>query len=150
MGNPSASTTNVLSINGAQLIGAFKGILDAEPGLKPESVVTFTLNPPYYERTRRQRFYKSILADVRRVPGVRVVGAADWLPPDDPFGEGSNYQDADMPADSSNTSARGFVPFRIVTPGYFEALGTGMKEGREYCEADRADSAVVVNAAFAQ
>ncbi len=96
----------------------------------------------YFEDRRVDVFYDQTLERIRAVPGVRAAGAIQALPL------------------SGNTSVRPYridggpsgddrpvAHYRIVTPGYFEAMGIGLKAGRFFNSGDTVDHplAVIVN-----
>jgi predicted permease len=91
--------------------------------------------------------YQAILDELRRQPGVRAAGAANFLPLDAgwriPFGIEGELPDqaADLPQ----------AQFHSVSDGYFEAIGATLASGRFFNSFDRPGStgAVVVNRTFA-
>ena len=92
-------------------------------------------------------FHQDLLERIRAVPGVAAAGASHALPL-----SGNNsvrpFIRADEPADAINTTS---VGYRLITPGYFAALGIPVKRGREFTDADGAGrpGAVIVSETFA-
>ena len=89
----------------------------------------------------------SLLERVGAVPGVVGVGASHALP----FSGLDSLRPfirADQPEDAANPPVS---EYRIVTPGYFAAMGIPLTRGREFTDADGAGrpGAIVVNESFA-
>jgi predicted permease len=95
----------------------------------------------------RARRYVDLLAErVRALPGATGVAVADRAP----FFVGFDRHTPVWPMDDACVPDRcPTFPTFAVGPGYFETLGTGMAEGREF---DRTDGAaeVVINQALAR
>jgi len=89
------------------------------------------------------RYVDRIIEEVRAVPGVRDAGVASGLPLQG-WGDGMPFRMASKPADRLGCG------FKIVTPGYFGALGLRLRAGRFLDERDVAGMpyAVVVNDSF--
>ena len=87
-----------------------------------------------YDESRSIVFYTQLLERVRAIPGVLAAGAAGWLPVVDNGGmwgllaEGQTYDRVPRAPEA--------VP-QQVTPGYFEAMGVRVIEGRGFTDADR-------------
>lgn len=90
---------------------------------------------------------QDLLAAVGTVPGVRAVAAAY----DHPL-EANWSETPTIVGDTSAPESRRQAELRIVSPGYFEALGVEILEGRPLTADDDFDApgAVVVNEAFAR
>lgn len=92
-------------------------------------------------------FLEELLRRVRGLPGIRAVGATTTLPlwgrwTSDLLPEGRDYDpDASVPSTQ-------MIP---ASPGYLEAMGIALVEGRDLAASDRTDApiGVVVNEAFA-
>ena len=90
---------------------------------------------------------QALLAAVSTVPGVRAVAAAY----DHPLQ--ANWSEAPtIVSDGTAPDQRAQSELRIVSPGYFEALGVELLEGRVLSERDDLDApgAAIVNEAFAR
>ncbi len=88
----------------------------------------------------RARFTHEVLERMRAIPGVDAAGGASWLPFID--GDvGFNYAVEEFPPESGNE--RQLHPGRIVTPGYFSALGVPILSGRDFRDADDIDAPLV-------
>ena len=90
---------------------------------------------------------QALLAEVARIPGVRAVAAAY----DHPL-EANWSESPTLVGDTAAPDTRRQAELRIVSPGYFEALGVEILEGRPLRIEDDFDApgAVVVNEAFAR
>jgi putative ABC transport system permease protein len=90
-----------------------------------------------YDLPRANRFFTDTLANVAALPGVQRVAAATCLPV--PFScIGTSFWRVDLPrpADGQLSSAQ----IRPVTPGFFDTLSIRQIEGRDFNDADTADS----------
>jgi len=121
-----------------------------DPGFRPDGVVTMTLALPetrYADDSRVQTFYRTLLARVQSVSGVRAAGAVHALPLS---GNTSvrPYQIEGGPGGNDRPVAH----YRIVTPGYFEAMRIRLIAGRTLTDLDTADRplAVIVNQTLAR
>jgi predicted permease len=93
----------------------------------------------YATDPRVDAFYRSLLDRVRRLPGVRAAGAVQALPLT------SNtsvrpYQIDGGPAGLARPTAH----YRIVTPGYLEAMQIPLHAGRTFTDRDTGDRPLVV------
>jgi putative ABC transport system permease protein len=141
----------VLVVGAGLLVKSFVNLQNVDPGFTAGRVLIFDLEHPktrYPERGDLVSFYDRLLVRLAGLPGVTRV-AASYDPP-----LASNwYQAFDLPDIPVVPGAqdRGGL-FRTVTPGYFEALGVKVLEGRAFTEADDvgAAGAVIVNEALAR
>jgi putative ABC transport system permease protein len=97
-------------------------------------------------REARPRVMADLEASLATLPGVRAVGATQKLPLRG-AGEDWGLEIEGKPDLPSTTT---YV--RLVSPGYFEAIGIQLLDGRLLLESDRVDTerAVVINRALAK
>ncbi len=137
----------VLLVSAGLLVRTLGEILRIEPGFTAERVATVSVSLPssrYAEPQAIEGYYRSVIAELTALPGVRQVGFSSALPfaGDDPSGqmltEGGPLPNLD-------------AGYRAVGGGYFDALGIPVLLGRALDERDRAGSefVVVVSQAFA-
>ena len=139
-------------------------LLQQPLGLEPDHVLTFRVEPPWHvtfaggidsvwaginrDRARISQSYATLSARLRQLPGVRQVGAVSRLPL---TGEWwiTSADLADRP--SARQEDRPAVYVRLVTPGYFEAIGTRIVRGRPIEAADETggERVVVIDQTFA-
>jgi len=98
-----------------------------------------------------RNYFSQVQERIATVPGVRAVGASSALPMD-PMG--INY---DLPyrLDGHAGLPDNQLPeadFRVVTPGYFDAMGIPLRSGRTFSNADRAETinVMLVNEAMVE
>jgi predicted permease len=97
----------------------------------------------------RARFFHQALESIRALPGVTAAGATDLVLLLYPRGgERFLVEGAKAPAPGSEP----VVQVQMVTPGYFEALGTRLLDGRPFREEDGPEGMPVamVNRRFVQ
>lgn len=94
-------------------------------------------------------FYRELLDRIQALPGVTAVSASPGTPPGGSFG--LSFQIAGKP-NIEEISARPNANFRAVTPGFFQAFGIRMEQGRTFTEQDLPDGIPVamVNETFAK
>jgi predicted permease len=131
----------VLLVSAALLMQSFLRVLDVNLGFQPEHAASLRIDPGFRIPSPAQQnsFIDDVLARARSVPGIVAAGISDVLPLDGDRGwqvgaQGQVYDKDHHP--------EAFI--RIVSDGYFEALGIALKAGRAFTESDRASSEPVV------
>jgi predicted permease len=142
----------MLVIGAGLLVKSFWRLQQVDPGFKAENVLSLQLAPPstaYAEGDRKRVFYREIMDRVRALPGVKAAGAIHLLP----MG-GSNWnpnlrvEDHPLPEGTALPS----VDWRLITPGYFQAMGIRLIRGRYFTEDDneKALAVAIVNETLAR
>ncbi len=138
----------VLLIGGSLLIRSFLRVLDTPLGFDPNNafvVRTIFDTERYPDPAMRIAVQKELLTRLARLPGVTTVAAASHLPLSDDRGIGFRLEHA-APADFH------FAQNSLVTPGYFRAMGIGLRQGRTFSEQDAPQSppVAIISAAMAR
>jgi predicted permease len=131
-----------LLIASGLLLRAVWRLQDVDPGFRAESVLTLhtALPLPRYEPTaRRVRFYRSVLSDVRGLPGIRSAAYISFLPMLMRGGIWGVTLEG-RPEEPTNANA---ASLRFVTPGFFETLRIPIRLGRDVRETDTHDAPFV-------
>jgi predicted permease len=131
----------VLLVGAALLMQSFLRVLDVNLGFQPEHAAALRIDPGFRIPSPAQQnsFIDDVLHRARSVPGITAAGISDVLPLDGDRGwqvgaKGQVYDKDHHP--------EAFI--RVVSDGYFEALGIPLRSGREFTESDRAFSEPVV------
>lgn len=142
----------LLLVGAGLLLRSFSRMQDVAPGFQPDHLLVADIpvsQTAYAKPEQRFGFYDRLVDSAKVLPGVRVAGAATFLPVS---GGGSvihfNIQGR-PPKSPSEFIAAGY---RAVTPGYFETLGVPLLKGRLFTAADRenAPAVCVINATMAK
>lgn len=130
----------VLSVCAGLLVKSFERLLAVDPGFRPEhvlaSVVVLPPSEDYRTPEQRKVFWRRLVEEVGRVPGVASVAASRDLPLSGQD-SGAFARLADRPVECGSEP---IVGAHVVTPHYFETLQTPLLQGRAFNENDRADS----------
>ena len=125
-----------LLISAALLLQAFRTVMHVDPGFRAQNVLTFIVSLPgatYGTDDKKVVFYKALLEELRKRPGVQSAGAAT----DAPLGGHSGYffeAEGDRPRGPNEGNP---VVLQVTaTPGYFEAVGMTLLAGRVFDERD--------------
>ncbi|MHC1769024.1 MAG: ABC transporter permease [Verrucomicrobiia bacterium] len=135
----------VVLLSGAGLmIASFLRLQQVNPGFNPEHVLVFDLSLPpgkYADANRQTAFYRSLRERLAAVPGVKGAAGISHLPLTG-RSWGNDYavegQEATRPAEVQIGNAR------VVTPGYFRTLEVPLLAGRDFTDADTANSPPVI------
>jgi len=136
----------VLLVGGGLLVRSFQRLMNVETGFKSDGLIAAYLPLPM-ERSPDAagvtRYVDRIIEEVRSIPGMHEVAVTTGLPLRG-WGDGMPFRLADKPDQEVGTG------FKIVSPGYFQALELPLKAGRYFDARDTAGSppAVVVNDSF--
>ena len=127
----------VLLVGSALLVRSFVHVTSIDPGFDAAGVVTADLAVPlekYPDPRQAAQFYASLSEQLRALPGVIAAGAATQLPLGkfDPDGalviEG--HSDAGGTSDGKYDGFKYSAGYKVVTPGYFDALRMRLRQGR--------------------
>ena len=132
---------SVMLLAGAGLLlRSYARLWQTNPGFAPDHLLTARISLPplqYRDPARIAAFYAEVLAGVRALPGVVSAGAVDGLP----FGGGGHGGDFKIAGRAWPASAAvPDVEKRHATPGYFQAMGIPLKQGRFFSEQDGANA----------
>ncbi|HEX6462967.1 MAG TPA: FtsX-like permease family protein, partial [Vicinamibacterales bacterium] len=139
----------VLLVGAGLLMRSFVRVLDVQLGFRPSQAVTVRVDPSgvYSARAKRTPYFDEVLRLVRNIPGVDAAGITDALPlgRNRTWGVGAKgviYERGKFPS---------AFP-RIVSDGYFAAMGIPLKAGRDISSSDTASSepVIVVNQTMAE
>jgi putative ABC transport system permease protein len=124
-------------VGSALLVRSFANVLSVDPGFDPAGVVTADMAVPqskYAGPAQAAQFYAGLLERIRALPGVTAAGAASQLPLGrfDPDGalRFEGHPDAGATADGNYDGFKYSAGYKVVSPGYFEALAIRLREGR--------------------
>ncbi len=138
----------VLLIAGGLLVRSFVRLLDSPFGFDPkDAFVVRTLfdRARYPDAAKRQAVQKDLLDRLSHLPGVTAVSAASHLPLSDARQIGFRLEHA-APDDFH------WAENSLVSPGYFQAMGIPLLQGRDFTEQDRpgTPNAAVISQAMAK
>jgi predicted permease len=123
----------VLLAGAGLLVRSFLRVLDVDLGFRPERAASLRIDPSsgYSTQDKKNAYYTEALHRTLEIPGVQAAGLTDQLP----LGRNRTW----------GVAAKGVVytrdnyPFgfvRIVSDGYFAAMGMKLVEGRDISERD--------------
>ena len=133
----------VLLVGAVLMLKSFRTLLAVDPGFRPQGVATFQLALPwarYSDGPQREKFYEQTQSRLKSLPGVHAVGAVSCLPLSG--NESMNY----IAIEGAEPVSRGQEPLaedRVITPGYFNAMGVSFVSGRDFDERDSANKPLV-------
>ena len=136
----------ILLAGAGLMIRSFQRVMEVDTGYKTEGIVAAYLPLPMDrnpEVAALTQYIQQILDEVRAVPGVAEAAVATAIPLRG-WGDGMPFRLPEKPDEIVGTG------FKIVTPGYFQALGLRVIAGRLLDDRDRTGSlpVVVVNESF--
>ena len=141
----------VLLVGAGLMLKSFWRLQRVDPGFNPEGVLTMRMMLPfeiYQKSAQRGAFYRQALERIKSAPGVEAVSATSRVPLTQGgnsgtiSGENSAVGPTDLPVEAE---------WRLVTPDYFQAIGTPLIAGRAFTEADSegAPPVAIVDESFA-
>jgi predicted permease len=120
----------VLLTGAGLLVRTFLRLVDVDLGIDPANVVTMGLRLPDYKYSSTAQqgiFYRDLLQTIESTPGVKSAGAESG-------GASVFFQPQGQPP-----AAPGQEPtaeYKIITPDFFQAMGTRLVAGREFSARD--------------
>ena len=145
--------TLVLLIQAGLLVTAFRRLQKQDPGFRTNKLLLYGIALPdaqYREGSSQLAFFQNHLEQVRALPGVISVSAADTPPL---VGHQGQFYDIENVPSPRPGDPDPVVLQRIVFPGYFHTMSVKILAGRPFNEQDGIDEgslAVIVNETFAR
>lgn len=131
----------VLVAGAGLLIRSFLRVLDVSLGFHPERAAALRIDPNDTYKTQEQQnaYFTDALHDVLNIPGVEAAGLSDALP----LGRNRSWGFAVKGVQyTPQTYPDGFP--RIISDGYFRAMGIPLQAGRDFTERDTKGTLPVV------
>ncbi len=125
----------LLLVGAALLIRSFANVMAVDMGFDTRGVITAELSLPgnvYTDATRTSGFYRDLLPKLQTIPAVSAVGAISDFPLSGSDASGLFELDGDKNPRAADRQAS----YRVVTPGYFEAMGIPVLKGRVIGDGD--------------
>ncbi len=144
--------TLILLAGAGLLVRSFGKLVDVDPGFRRSPMLTFGValsGSAYQAPEQRVAFFDTLRDRLRTLPGVEDVTMSSTLPVAG-RGIGAWFNILDRPLPPEQTPPA--VPYRVVSPGYFAALGIPLLRGRVLDDTDTRDGrrAVVISASVAR
>jgi putative ABC transport system permease protein len=142
----------VLLVGAGLMIRTFVALRRFDPGFDPRHVVSAVVSltgSQAAEPGRRLPFYRAALDRIRALPGVESAATINHLPlAGDVWRTPFHVEGA--PVEAAGEGPR--ATYRVVSPGYFPAMGLRLVRGRDFGAEDamEAPGVVIVNESLAQ
>jgi len=123
----------VLLVGAGLLIRSFLRVLDVNVGFRPERAAALRIDPNASYKTQEQKnsYFTEALHRVMEVRGIEAAGLSDSLP----LGHNRSWGVAAKGVQyTPETFPFGFP--RIISDGYFRAMGVPLRAGRDFTERD--------------
>jgi predicted permease len=134
----------LLIVGAGLLIRTLVQLKKVDPGFNPVQVLSFELNlsPTDYPGDEpRRNFILECEEELSDLPGVESIGAISHLP----FDDYPNWYSPYAPEGITEEEKKGLLAdHRAVTPGYFQACGARLIDGRYFDRQDNAAGRKVV------
>lgn len=143
----------VVLMSGAGLLArSFRALTEVQPGYDARNVMTMQIaltGTRYRDSSECVRFFERLLTEVAQMPGVVSAGSTNYLPLRMEKNTVGVWLDTQPVHDQESKI---LVDNRVVTPGYFRAMGVPLLAGRFFAWTDRPDTpkVMIVNDAFAR
>jgi predicted permease len=119
----------VLLTGSGLMIRSFQRLRAVDPGVRTEGLLTVGISlGESRSPAAAMQFYQRVLDEVGTLPGITAVGASSSLPTLIDHLSGSSFRIQARPREQGEVSP--VAMFMAITPGYFEALGIPVLEGR--------------------
>lgn len=141
----------VLLTGAGLVVQDLRRLASVDLGYEPTGLLTLSASlsrEPYTEPPGRVDFLSRAVSELAALPDVSAAGVTSMFPSD----RGNALARVEIEGRETAPGTPPLVNHRLVTPGFFEALGVALVAGRGISERDRADAApvVVVSAAMAR
>jgi putative ABC transport system permease protein len=126
------------------LVRSLARLEDVSPGVDTRNVLTASITLPqarYADGAKRAAYFRRLVEDVGRLPGVEAASVSMALPPNLLVMTNPYVVEGRPPQAGQSPPA---VPQLMISPGYFRALGVPLLRGRDFTDADVPDAPQVM------
>jgi putative ABC transport system permease protein len=143
----------VLLFGAGLMVRGLINLQQVDLGVRTENVLTARLDlnfSKYQNNEPIRRFYRDLLDRLRAIPTVTAAGAGSTFPLGDQRRLNTQFRFKDIPVEDGRALPQANA--YSASPGYFQALGIPVLEGRDFREDDRADSppVIIINRSMAR
>lgn len=132
-----------LLVGSGLTVHSFQRLTAVDPGFDPAGALTFGVTLPeraYTTAESRLTFHRRLLEGLNGLPGVSGAAAASVLP----LAGYSRTSDVHFEGWDEAEGVRPVLPFKQVSPGYFETMGVALVDGRDFDRLDAARAPVAI------
>ncbi len=125
----------VLLVGFGLLTRALWRIRSVDPGFRAGHVLTLRTSlpmPRYQQPEAREPFYRHVLGEARRLPGVSAAAYISFLP----MVLRGGIWPVEIEGHPEDVAKRRTASLRFVTPGFFQAMAIPLLSGRDVRESD--------------
>jgi predicted permease len=141
----------LLLIGAGLMLRSFVNLLRADPGFRPEHLLTAGLSLPdtTYKPTEAVHFWARVTASLDSVAGIRAAGVGTDLPW---TGYDDNVGGFTIEGKKAAANEEYHARYHVASPGYFRAVGMPLVRGRFFTASDdmKAPLALIVNRSMAR
>jgi putative ABC transport system permease protein len=142
---------SLLLVAAGLTLRSFQSVLALAPGFSRDGVLTATVSLPqlrYPDAPARLAAFARLEEELRALPGVAAVGATSHLP----LGGRDSRRGVGIEGRAPTPDAPTRAHPRSITPGYFQAMGVVLRQGRHFTGADSptAPKVAIVNETMAR
>jgi len=140
----------VLLISAGLFLKNLEAATRIDKGFQSDNLLAADVDPGLqgFTRARTEEFYRRVAEGLEALPNVKSVALADRLP----LSVMNSDWGVEIPGYTPRPDEGMSINVAIVAPGYFQAIGTPLLEGRDFTAQDdsAAARAIVVNKRFAE
>jgi putative ABC transport system permease protein len=134
----------MLLIGAGLMIRSFIALQFVDPGFNPNNLMTMVVSVAGSKESgpnQRAEFYQEMVRHIRAMPGIQSAAVINHLPlAGDIWGWPFWIEDEPLPAPGEGPNA----VYRVVLPGYFQAMGISIMSGRDINDSDTMNNSGVV------
>lgn len=146
-----------LLVGAALMVNSFLKLQQVALGFNSSSLLTMKMDPPwtrYKELSETAPFYKRVIEEVEKLPGVEIAAFNDSLPlAGQDVRQGTNKLNIEIEGQPPDQQQRNpYINAQIVSYGYFRTMGIPLSGGRTFDERDQSHTtpAAIVNQSMAE
>ncbi|MFL6283826.1 MAG: ABC transporter permease [Pyrinomonadaceae bacterium] len=132
----------VLLVGAGLMVKSFQRLLTVDPGFGTDRVLTMVVpisGKKYEGNAEAASFYKRLTEEVRALPGVTAAAVSSSIPLNGKGAYDSHIAEGHEPPGEEAPQA----DIKVVSPGYFQAMGMSLRQGRDFSETDNENSPLV-------
>ena len=138
-----------LLVTAGLLIASFVRLMNVDKGFQVDRVLAMDLSllsTKYPNPPERTAFFQRVLEKAAAMPGVRNASLVSALPL-----MGETWIDiVGLEHDTRPLVELPSTNVRFISPGYFQTLAVGLRDGRDFEEQDRSRKVAIISASLAQ